>query len=53
MTDPDVFEERWTEHINELSRLKLALDGDGIDRINDIQRELKDLVGEVADERRE
>lgn len=49
--NPDRYERVWKEHIEELDKIKLSLsDIDDIERIDEIQDELNQLVETVAGE---
>lgn len=49
--DSDEYIEQWDDYINQLSSIKIALsDPDDLERINDLQDELKDLVRVAAGE---
>lgn len=47
--DPDVFRRRWTEHINELERLKFSLPPEHFDDVDEAKEILEEKIGIAAD----
>lgn len=50
MTDSDEFRARWEEYIDSFDRLKLALDPDRWEDLEQAQDEIRCLVREAAEE---
>ena len=44
MTTPETFIDRWDSHIEQLARIKLACDAEDAQRIDEIQKELKEIT---------
>lgn len=51
--DPETFEERWDQHVTELTRLIHTLPQDEHQRLSDATDELHELVEIAADEMRD
>lgn len=47
--DPDKFQSRWEDHIKQLDRLKLAVPASELDRVDEAQENLQEIVELAAE----